>query len=363
MNILNSKKRRAISPVLSVLLMIVVAVAGALVTYAWSMGYLDFTTAKAGRAMQIQSTALDESRQVLTIYLQNVGQGPINLDPTGEDIVYINGGLVPIGALDDSVLDEGETIPLTVNLGDPLPYNEDVKVKVAGLQGTTMQATVIPELYGAGAPGATITPPPTVTRELSSEAGFSGVEAGDLLVVIVNTRTGTYTTGALTATAATYDTVQVASFFQTTGDRRAVALLAKTADGTESGTVSVTWGGTGVSSYETLYQVYRGDGDDIWTAIANGANHGTEPEVNTLTVPSAALPGGTDENVLSIGAMVWRDDPGTPAFTNLAGLTEFDFNGAFSATEFNYGLPVETTVVTWPTVQRASGLLVQFECE
>ena len=62
-----TKKRRAISPVLSVLLMIVVAVAGALVTYAWSMGYLDLTTARAGRAIQIQSVALDTSRQFLTI--------------------------------------------------------------------------------------------------------------------------------------------------------------------------------------------------------------------------------------------------------------------------------------------------------
>jgi FlaG/FlaF family flagellin (archaellin) len=145
-----TKKRRAISPVLSVLLMIVVAVAGALVTYAWSMGYLDLTTARAGRAIQIQSVALDTSRQFLTIYVQNVGQGAVNLDSTGETIVYLNGALQPTGALADGVLEEGETIPLTIDLGTPLPSNQDVKIKVAGLQGTAIQTTVYPDTTTSG---------------------------------------------------------------------------------------------------------------------------------------------------------------------------------------------------------------------
>ena len=49
------KNVKAISPVLSVLMMIAVAVAASLVTYAWVMGYLGFTTAKVGKAIQIQS--------------------------------------------------------------------------------------------------------------------------------------------------------------------------------------------------------------------------------------------------------------------------------------------------------------------
>ena len=49
------RKAKAISPILAVLMMIVVAVAAGLVTYAWVMGYLSFTTDKAGRGIQIQS--------------------------------------------------------------------------------------------------------------------------------------------------------------------------------------------------------------------------------------------------------------------------------------------------------------------
>jgi len=252
---------------------------------------------------------------------------------------------------------EEETATATTTY--PMVVGQDVLVRVTTVDGTFNEAGFTYEGEGNG---GVVTPPPTVTRELATEAGFSGVTAGDLLVVIANTRTGSYTTGALTASATGYTTIQVASFYTSTGDRRAVAILTKTAVGTESGAVTVTWGGSGVSTYEILYQVFSGDGTDTWTLIANGANHGTAPEVNTLTVPSAALPDGSTANVLSIGAMVMRDNPGTPSFTGLAGLVLFDYNGAYSSTAYNYGLPVTQTIVTWPTIQRASGLLVQIAC-
>jgi FlaG/FlaF family flagellin (archaellin) len=354
------KNAKAISPVLSVLMMITIAVAASLVTYAWVMGYLGFTTSKAGKAIMVQSVAYDDP--TLWVYVQNVGEGAVEFDEAG--FVYIDDVLQPtanVTLVGNNPLFEGETITIIV---DPAGHNRsEVKVKVVTTQGTFTEASNLALGEGGGG-GGVVTPPPTVTRVLATEAGFSGVLEGDLLVVIANTRTGTgYTTGALTASVADFDTLQVASFFQTTSDRRAVAIFAKTAVGGESGTVTVTWGGSDVSTYEILYQVFRMvDGTDTWTLIANGANHGTEPEVSILTVPSAALPGGSTANVLTIGAMVWRDDPGTPSFTDLDGLVEFDFNGAFSATEYNYGLPVTSTIVTWPTIQRASGLLVQISC-
>jgi len=241
---------------------------------------------------------------------------------------------------------------------------QDVLVKITTVDGTFNEAGFTYEGEGNG---GVVTPPPTVTRVLDTEVGFSGVVAGDLLVVIANTRTGTYVTGGITASATGYDSIQTASYHHLSpsqmGDRRAVTILTKTAVGTESGTVAVTWTGTGVTSYETLYQVFRmTDGTNTWTLVANGANDGTEPEVNTLTVPSAELPGGSTANVLSIGAMVMRDNPGTPSFTGLAGLVLFDSGGAYSSTAYSYGLPVTQTIVTWPTVQRASGLLVQIAC-
>jgi flagellin-like protein len=77
------KNVKAVSPVLSVLMMIAVAVAASLVTYAWVMGYLGFTTAKVGKAIQIQSIAKSYNstslKDDLVIYVQNVGQGSVKL--------------------------------------------------------------------------------------------------------------------------------------------------------------------------------------------------------------------------------------------------------------------------------------------
>ena len=45
---------RAVSPVIAVLLMIVIAVAASLFAYSWTMGYLDFLTVKTDQGVQIQ---------------------------------------------------------------------------------------------------------------------------------------------------------------------------------------------------------------------------------------------------------------------------------------------------------------------
>ena len=46
---------RAVSPVIAVLLMIVIAVAAALFAYAWVMGYLDVLSVKVDQGVQVQS--------------------------------------------------------------------------------------------------------------------------------------------------------------------------------------------------------------------------------------------------------------------------------------------------------------------
>jgi flagellin-like protein len=90
------KNVKAVSPVISVLLMIAVAVAASLVTYAWVMGYLGFTTNKVGKAIQIQSIA--RSGTDVTVFVQNVGDSDVVLSS-----IYVNGTLysgtnaIPVG--------------------------------------------------------------------------------------------------------------------------------------------------------------------------------------------------------------------------------------------------------------------------
>ena len=124
---------KAISPVLAVLMMIAVAIAGSLVVYAWVMGYIDLSTGKSGQAIMIQSVANDPTNTDLKVYVQNVGEGLVQLDETG--CLYVNGELTVCDitgvAVSDHVatLNQGDTATLTVGEGAALPgVKYDVKV-------------------------------------------------------------------------------------------------------------------------------------------------------------------------------------------------------------------------------------------
>ena len=205
--------------------------------------------------------------------------------------------------------------------------------------------------------------PPTVTQVSSSDTGFSGVQAGDLLVVMPNTRTGSWSGDALTITATGYTTLEVAAYRDDDSDRRAVAILIKEANGTESGTVSCSWS-SGASTYTTIYQIYRGS--TTWTYNSesgeadNGGNHISGETTSLPTI--SGLSTSSSANVLSIGALVVRDNPGTVTMTNLGSQDSSMFNNCYTFTEFNYGDAVTETDMSWTTPQLATGILLQIEC-
>lgn len=126
------KNKKAVSPVLATLLMIAVAVAAALVTYAWVMGYLGNTTGKVGKAIQIQSTA--KTGTDLSVWVQNVGDGPVTLDS-----LYVNG--VKMTASGAGTLAKGDTIALTTAWDAGWAAPNTVKVKVVCSDGTFIEST------------------------------------------------------------------------------------------------------------------------------------------------------------------------------------------------------------------------------
>src|SRR5208283_1865404 len=75
------KNIKAISPKISVLLMIAIAVVASLVVYAWVMGYIGYQTGKTGDAVQIQSVSFSTDTGTgaypTGVYLQNVGSTTI----------------------------------------------------------------------------------------------------------------------------------------------------------------------------------------------------------------------------------------------------------------------------------------------
>ncbi len=136
------KNEKGISPVLAVLLMIAVAVAAALITYAWVMTYLESTTSRAGHAIQIQSVAFGGTDT--TIYAQNVGDGTIKITN-----VYLDGALVsatftsassdPLVPFTDGTTLEGSTN--TITLTDVFGAGDEVHIKVVCDDGTFTSGT------------------------------------------------------------------------------------------------------------------------------------------------------------------------------------------------------------------------------
>jgi hypothetical protein len=131
---------RAISPVISVLLMIAIAVAASLIAYAWIMGYIGGTTTKVGRAIQIQSLGKDpDNENYLLVYVQNVGQGAVEFDPGS--CAYVNDLLGTIGDVAPNPLAEGKTATIRVDLsGMSIDVDELIKVKVVTKDGTFSEA-------------------------------------------------------------------------------------------------------------------------------------------------------------------------------------------------------------------------------
>lgn len=145
----------AISPVLAVLMMIAVAIAGALVVYAWVMGYIDFSTEKSGQAFTVQSIANDQTDTDLLVYVQNVGEGVVQLDESG--CLYVNGELVTCDITGVTVsegiatLNEGETATLTYAEGAALP-GVKIEVRVTSTTGGFSEKSDYPAGSARAAP-------------------------------------------------------------------------------------------------------------------------------------------------------------------------------------------------------------------
>jgi flagellin-like protein len=131
------KSKKAISPILATLLLIVIAVAAIVVTYAWVMTYMTSTSTQAGIMLKKDADCLWKTGNV-TIYIRNIGTSDAEIDK-----VYINS--VPQTSVTYTpsskfVSKDGGTITIVVNfswqakteyhfrispkLGEPLSFDE-----------------------------------------------------------------------------------------------------------------------------------------------------------------------------------------------------------------------------------------------
>jgi flagellin-like protein len=133
------RNMRAISPVIATLLMIAIAVVASLVTYAWVMGYMNFTTEKTGKAIQIQSIAQNAvGGKAFTVYVQNVGDSAIAL--SNANSVFINGAASTGGTWSSLTLNKGDTASY-VATGVLSAGVQSITFKVTTTDGTFSQMT------------------------------------------------------------------------------------------------------------------------------------------------------------------------------------------------------------------------------
>ena len=366
------RNMKAISPVLAVLMMIAVAIAGSLVTYAWVMGYIGFTTEKSGQAVMIQSIAYNNDTKTLFVYVQNVGEGVIELN---DDCLYVNDALVALSSKNPSSGIVAEKATATLQTIYTVSGGQKVTTKVTTTLGTFTEKSDYPASTTVIPDEEEEAEPIFVERVQDSTTGFGGsTTLGNLLVVIAGHRSNN-PFDYHTPTIPDWDLQEVA-WDMTDGedyDRRIVAIFTKEAAGSED-TVSITWGDDSGSSF-TLYQEFNATS---FSNVGSGANSdgiaptGSGSEVwatSPLAIQDPTLSDTTGVNILSIGAAVWRDggsDIDTVGFSDLDdGEIGYLSGGSPGASAYNFGNAITETSVTWDGSNdddMVSGLLVQFDC-
>ena len=144
------KNVKALSPIISVLLMIAIAVVASLVVYAWVMGYIGYQTGKTGDSVVIQSVSWSTDSGTgaypTAIYLQNIGSTVVTV-PFGSSL-YENGKLDTTATLNSAgtsvALQPGQTVTIApVSLaGTNYPTGSQVTIKVTTQGGTYSQTTI-----------------------------------------------------------------------------------------------------------------------------------------------------------------------------------------------------------------------------
>jgi flagellin-like protein len=135
------KKRRAVSPVIAVVLMIAVAVAISVTVYAWSSGFVSKrSSVESAESEQLVIEELNLSGTQLTIYLRNrIAENAI------VDVIYVNGVLRASNLTAEVSAKSVTSLDLTALIssqgGDGAFYVGDT-VQIVTLRGTQARFTV-----------------------------------------------------------------------------------------------------------------------------------------------------------------------------------------------------------------------------
>jgi flagellin-like protein len=273
---------KAISPVIATLLMIAIAVVASLVVYAWVSGYMGFQTNKAGKAIQIQSTAVDGNG--LHVYVQNVGQG---VDQIGA--VYVDNQKVADFTTDTSKqIGDGNTVELLIN-DKTYDSNTRYDIKVTTTDGTFITTTGKPGTGGSTNPGTTQYD--IVVTQGSNGViapGTSSYNAGSTPSFTITPNTGYHIASITTSAGAQTVTTPAGQTYTFPALGGAATLTATFAVNTVQYQVTVTQGSNGVIAPGT--SSYNAGSTPSFTITPNTGYHiasiTTSAGAQTVTTPA-----------------------------------------------------------------------------
>ena len=130
--------KRAVSPVIAVLLLVVIAVAAAIITYVWLTGYIGTLQQQSG-TQQLQERLKIEGVKVtggtVTIYVRNIGDIKVNI--TSAYLMDTNGTVLAANTGVSKDLDAGKSTTVTVDISSiSLTNGRTYIVKVTTERGT-----------------------------------------------------------------------------------------------------------------------------------------------------------------------------------------------------------------------------------
>ena len=81
-----ASSKKGISPILATLLLIVIAVAAVIITYAWVLTFTGTQTTTAGKMIKFDSAAINAASDQATVYVRNWGTEVVTIDK-----IYVDG--------------------------------------------------------------------------------------------------------------------------------------------------------------------------------------------------------------------------------------------------------------------------------
>ncbi|RWX73948.1 MAG: hypothetical protein Metus_0727 [Candidatus Methanosuratincola subterraneus] len=132
------KARKGVSPIIATLLLIIIAVAAAVVTYSFVMGFIGGVgTGQSGTAQfSIDTYNYDPEDQSFTIYIRNIGTKQVSLSS-----LYIDGVLKSNGYSPSGNFAVGNVTTLTVDATDLGPGTHVIKLVFS--DGTPLEFNVL----------------------------------------------------------------------------------------------------------------------------------------------------------------------------------------------------------------------------